>query len=270
MPWPTTDPTGIVGHIIGEAVQDSFTDFSFGTGMLQAWTYSSGVILASYELLNDAAFDLEGFIRDRIAEAIGRALAAHLQTGSGTGQPLGIQTALAAASGLTSGGVYQSPAASGAKSNTLAGQGASGPAKLASGIVDFNDALGMIHSIDPAYRASGRCQWVMNDTTLQMFRSLTDDYGRPLWMPSVAGGQPDTLLNFPYTIDQNTGNVPTAAATTGGLLFGDFQTAMVLRRVNQADVMRLNERYADARQVGFFGFVRQDARSDAERCGWAA
>src|SRR5579875_826247 len=37
MDWPTTDPTGIVGGIIGEGVIDGFTEYTFGQGVLQAW-----------------------------------------------------------------------------------------------------------------------------------------------------------------------------------------------------------------------------------------
>jgi hypothetical protein len=38
MPWPTTDPTGIVGSLLSENTQVTEVDFSFGQGMLSAWT----------------------------------------------------------------------------------------------------------------------------------------------------------------------------------------------------------------------------------------
>ena len=70
------------------------------------------------------------------------------------------------------------------------------------------------------------------------------------------------ISGFPVVIDQNTSSVSTTASTAGGLLFGDFKTAMVVRQVNGAHTMRLTERYADYLQVGFLGYVRMDARSN--------
>lgn len=278
MDFPTNDPTAEVGAIIGEGIQDAYQETSFGHGQLQAWTYTSKVILASLELINDSAFDVDSFVRDRVAERIGRAVAQHLQTGSGSGQPLGIQTALAAVTGTTggaltvtgasatgtqvyavsggdSGGVYQ-PA--GADKVTTLTSGTAGVAK-STGVIGFDDLLAMEAQIDPAYRGLGNCQWVMTDAVRKGLRSVTDSYGHPLWEPNVQVGGQDGLYGYSYTIDQNAGAV--TAGSVGGLLFGDFQRAMVVRRVNQAEVMRLSERYADARQVGYFGFIRLDARS---------
>lgn len=268
MNWPTTDPTAVKGSIVGEGVQDTFTNYTFGQGTLQAWTYTSGVILASLELINDSAFDVESFVRDRIAESIGRIVAEHLQTGnggsSGGGQPLGIQTALAAwTAGLTaspvtgtaydpttgtgSGGVYTGaglPAA-----NTLDGQGS---------LIGFADVQGMINAVDPAYWDGA--QFVASTSAIKALRNVTDNYGHPLWQPNVQVGGNDDIYGYSYIVDQETG--PLTAGAQGGLLFGNFKRAMVVRRVEQGEVMRLAERYADARQVGFFGFMRLDARGN--------
>lgn len=262
MDWPTVDPTGVVGAIIGEGTIDGFQDYTFGQGVLQAWTYTSKVILASVELVNDAAFDVDSFVRDRVGEAIGRALAAHLVTGTGTGQPLGIQTALAARGVVAgqSGGVYQ-PAPG--KVGVLGNPAPAANNKLTSALIGFDDILAMTAKVDPAYRASGRCAFVGNDATVQQIRSVTDQYGHPLWSPNVAvAGGADQLYGYDVQTDNNQPNYSTVASTVGGLLFGDFQTALVVRMVDQADVLRLTERYADARQVGYYGFVRADARSN--------
>ena len=53
MPWPSVNPTAVVGSYITEQSQLGFggdsagTDYQFGQGMLNAWTIVSGVILAS-------------------------------------------------------------------------------------------------------------------------------------------------------------------------------------------------------------------------------
>lgn len=281
MPWPTVDPTAVVGRYITEQNQLGFggdsnsTDYQFGQGMLNAWTIVSGVILASVQLINDSAFDVDGFVNDRIGESIGRKVAAELHTGTGSSAILGIETALkarGAQSGPGKGGVYLSGTAtnwattSGGAAWTLyqstTGTGDTSLLKLANSLIGFDDILGMIITVDPAYRKSGRATFVTNDTTMAMLRTITDAYARPLWSPNVVPDQPDTLYGYPVIIDQNTSSVSTTASTTGGLLFGDFKTAMVGRQVNGATMLRLAERYADYLQVGYLGYVRMDARSN--------
>jgi HK97 family phage major capsid protein len=275
MPWPTVDPTAVVGSYLTEQNQLGFggdsagTDYQFGQGMLNAWTIVSGVILASLQLIEDSAFDVDGFVSDRIGEAIGRKVAAELHTGTGSSAFLGIETALIAkgrGAAYGTGGVYLSGTAT-KFTATAAGNASTfsvpaGQAKLANGLIGYDDLIGMEVTVDPAYRQAGRCVYVCNDQTAAMLRTVTDAYGHPLWNPNVQIGQPSSLYNYPVIIDQQTSNVSTTASTTGGLLFGDFSTAMVVRQVNGAHVMRLTERYADYLQVGFLGYVRMDSRSN--------
>jgi HK97 family phage major capsid protein len=262
MPWPTTDPTNIVGSYVGnQGTQLGFQDYVFGQGMMHAWTITSNVALASLEAINDSAFDVEEFVRERIGESIGRFVASELHSGTGSSALLGIKTALVARGIVAgpSGGLYQATATS---TVHVLGDGGTAKAKLANGLVGWEDIQGMIAKVDPAYRASGRCVFVCNDNTLWKIRSITDQYGHPLWQPNVQVGGMDNVHGYKVLIDQNAGDISTTASTAGGLYFGDFQTAMVVRQVNQAGVMRLDERYADYLQVGFLGFVRMDARSN--------
>lgn len=281
MPWPTVDPTSIVGRYITEQNQLGFggdsngTDYQFGQGMLNAWTIVSGVILASVQLINDSAFDVDGFVNDRIGESIGRKVAAELHSGSGSSAILGIETALNARGHQASpgmGGIYLSGSATNWGSTTggaawslyqtSSTTGDVSVLKRVNGLIGFDDVLGMIMTVDPAYRKSGRATFVCNDLTLAMLRTITDAMGRPIWSPNVVPDQPDTLYGYPVIIDQNTSAVSTSTSTAGGLLFGDFKVAMVGRQVNGATMLRLTERYADYLQVGYLGYVRMDARSN--------
>jgi HK97 family phage major capsid protein len=117
----------------------------------------------------------------------------------------------------------------------------------------------MIACVDVAYRQSGRCSWVMNDVQVQRERTLTDGFGHPLWEPNTQAGQPDVILGYPVVVDNNAPSVATVAGA-GGIVFGDFKTAMVVRQVDMAGTMRLTERYADYLQVGYIGYVRMDAQ----------
>jgi HK97 family phage major capsid protein len=262
MPWPTVDPTGIVGNYVGaQGTQLGFQDYVLGQGMMNAWTITSNVALASVEAINDSAFDVETFVRERIGESIGRFVAAELHTGTGSSALLGLKTALTAygVKAGPAGGVFQ-PTAAGTV--TTIGHVATPLNKLASGTPGFDDVIAMTAKVDPAYRASGRCTWVMNDNTQWKIRGITDQQGHPLWQPNVQLGGDDRIYGYPVLIDQNIGDISTTANADGGMYFGDFQTCMVVRQVNQAGVMRLDERYADFLQVGFLGFVRMDARSN--------
>jgi HK97 family phage major capsid protein len=99
----------------------------------------------------------------------------------------------------------------------------------------------------------------MNDATLGSLRKLKDSQGHPLWQPSVIAGTPDTINGYPILIDQA---FPTMAASAKSIAFGDFEAGYVVRRVRDMQMMRLAERYADYLQVGFFGFLRLDAKPD--------
>ena len=231
MPWPTVDDTSNVGAILAENTQITAQDITFGQNNLGAYTYTSKLILASLQFLQDTAIDAEAFIARQVGIRLGRALAAHLATGTGTGQPKGIAGSAGFATGKT-----------GANGQTTS--------------VIFDDLVDLIHSVDPAYRQTGTCKWVLADSSLKVIRKLKDGQNRPLWEPSVQAGQPDTLLGYGLVVDNG---MPTMAASAKSIAFGDIFSGLVVRQVSGGQLMRLTERYADYLQVGFFGFGRYDA-----------
>jgi len=227
--WPTNDDTANEGAILDENTQISEQDVAFGQGKLKAYTYTSKLIRVPLQLLQDSAIDIEAFLARRIGERIGRAVAGHIATGAGTTQPVGVANA----------SVGFGVGVTGATGNTTT--------------VTYDSLVDLEHSVDPAYR--GSAQYAMNDLTLAAIRKLKDSQNRPLWVPSVAGGVPSTINGRPYTIDNK---LPAPAANAKSILFGDFKTGYIARRVSGAQVLRLSERYADYLQVGFFGFARWD------------
>lgn len=227
--WPTNDDTANEGAILDENTQISEQDVAFGQGKLKAYTYTSKLIRVPLQLLQDSAIDIEAFLARRIGERIGRAVAGHIATGAGTTQPVGVANAT----------VGFGVGVTGATGNTTT--------------VTYDSLVDLEHSVDPAYR--GSAQYAMNDLTLAAIRKLKDSQNRPLWVPSVAGGVPSTINGRPYTIDNK---LPAPAPNAKSILFGDFKTGYIARRVSGAQVLRLSERYADFLQVGFFGFARWD------------
>ena len=231
IPWPTVDDTANVGAILSENTQVTGQDIAFGQNTLGAFTYTSKLILASIQFLQDAGIDAEGFIGKQVGIRIGRALAAHLASGTGTGQPQGVTNFTTGKTGTT-------------------GQTTS---------IIYDDLVDLVHSVDPAYRNAGVCRFVMADSSLKVIRKLKDTQGHPLWEPTVTAGTPDNLLGYGVTVDNG---MPAMAANAKSVAFGDFTSGLVVRRVAGGQLLRLAERYADYLQVGFLGFGRFDARID--------
>lgn len=267
MNWATNNPTAIVGSLVSENAQVSAVDYTFGQGVLSAYMYTSGVQLVSLQLAHDSAFDIDGFIQARVAESLGRAEAAAAISGTGTNQPLGIVTALAAQASAgtvggtitANGGYVQLGTAQQVNvfSHTPATPGTGTFTEVTGDLLAPSSILAMIEAVDPAYRALG-ARWYLNDQQLNGMRSIVDGFGRPLY-DSLQGEKP-TLYGYEVVCDNN---IPViAASTAGGPVFGHLQSAMVLRRVNQAGLMRLEERYADFLQVGYIGYERIDIRSN--------
>lgn len=228
LPWPTNDDTANVGAILAENSQVTEQDVTLGTNDIGAYMYTSKLVRVSLQLLNDNAFDLESWLAGVLGRRIGRAQNQHFTTGTGTAQPEGVQT------------------------NSVIGKtGTTGQTTS----VTYDDLIDLIHSVDPAYRNSGRAQFMLNDTTLAAARKLKDSQNRPLWEPSIQVGVPDGLLGYGYTINQD---MPVMAANAKSILFGDFYAGYLIRDVQDVQLLRLAERYADYLQVGFLAFARTD------------
>ena len=234
LPWPTNDDTSNTGYILGENTAASNEgDLSFGQKTLGAYTFVSGPQLVSLQLAQDSGVDIESFLARKLGERIGRIQNTRFTTGTGSSQPQG------AVYGATTG-------------KTTAGATA----------IIYDELVDLVHSVDAAYRASGRCSFKMHDLVLAYIRKIRDDsggsgLGRPIWEPSVQAGQPDTLLGYPVAINNDMDS--TVAATKKTVLFGDHQAHFVVRRVIGGQVMRLAERYAEYLQVGFIAYERADS-----------
>lgn len=220
---PTLDDTNNKGSIIGEGVEASEANVTFGQKTLGAYKFTSGVVLVSNELMQDAAIDPEAIVRNAMAERLGRILNEMFTVGTGVNQPQGIVTG--ASAGVTS---------------------------AAATAISYDDLVNLQHSVDPAYRARGA--FMFNDATLKSVRLLKDAEGRPLWQAGMVSGEPGTILGQPFHINSNMATIATGAVSA---LYGDFSKYTV-RKVSTFGVKRLDERYATSDQVGFIGFGRYD------------
>ena len=229
VPIPTDNDTGNEGIELAENTQTGTQDVPFGMMTLNAYTYTSKLVLVSNQLLEDSAFDISSFLAKTLGTRIARILNQRFTTGDGAAKATGVLTA--ATLGYTAGG----STSSGETSSILS-----------------DDLIEMEHSVDPSYRPGAR--WMMGDGALKTIKKLKDAVGRPLWLRGLAEEEPDTLLGYPITVNQD---MPQPAPSAKTVLFGNFKNYYI-RRVSGARVLRLTERYADYNQVGFVAFQRWD------------
>lgn len=228
--WPSNDDTGNVGSILTENTQVTNLDMTLGSRTINAYVYTSRLVLVSLQLIQDSAFDIENWLPKKLGQRLGRAVAAHLVAGTGTAQPTGILT------------------------NAIVGkQGANGQTVS----IIYDDLVDLEHSVDPAYRDNAI--YVMSDQMLKVLRKLKDTTGRPLWAPIPAPGFPATLNGWPYYIDNS---MPVPGASNKTIIFGNLNLGYLVRQVLDMQMVRFGERYMDFLQVGLLGFMRLDAQLD--------
>lgn len=158
---------------------------------------------ASQRLLDDSAFDLEGWLAERIADRFSRAEAAAFVLGDGADQPRGFLDHDTVDDVIWEWGNlgYVTTGADG-------GFDATDPADA---LVDLVYALGA------QYRANGT--FVMNSRTAGAVRKLKDGDGRFLWSDGLAAGEPARLLGYPVLIAED---MPDIASDSFAVAFGDF------------------------------------------------
>lgn len=226
MTMPTSDDTSNSGRLLAENTQVTETTITTAEKELDAYKYSSDLVLVSNELLTDSAIDMPSFIGDALGERIGRITNQHFTTGTGSSQPNGVVTA------------------------------ASSAATTANPTVVSTDELNELeHAVDPAYRKDASVGWMFSDQTLKVLKQMKDGDGRPLWVAGVAVREPDTINGYRYTVNQDVADI---AASAKAILFGAFKWFWI-RDVLGIRLLRLDERYADYDQVGWVAFSRHDS-----------
>lgn len=233
--WPTVDDTAVTGSLTSEASPSiAVSDLTFAEKELNAYTYDSGIIKVSVQLLQDSFFDLESEVRGFFAERLGRKANADLTTADGSSKPYGLVTAIAAnASRLQS--------------------------SADNATISRDDIVNVMHKVDRAYRnpASPNCGWMFSDGILAELKKLSfgssDD--RPLWQPSMREGEPDTLEGYRYWVNNDMASSISNGAYT--MIFGDFNK-YIIRMVQDMVMVPLRELYMASLQVGYISYMRLD------------
>ena len=219
-----------VGHSVATwtAENAAYTESNptFGQKQIDAFKLTD-LVRVSIELLQDAAFDIEGYIIKEFSYAFGVAEEQAFCVGTGVNQPTGIFTADGGEIGVTAGSATA---------------------------VTIDDVINLVYSLKAPYRKNAK--FLMNEATVSLIRKLKDGNGNYLWQPSVQAGQPDKILGYDVF---TTPFAPTIAAGALAIAFGDFSNYWIGDRGGRT-VQRLNELYATNGQVGYVATERVDGK----------
>jgi HK97 family phage major capsid protein len=197
-----------------ETATPSFAEIAPPTGEL----YASPA--ASQAMLDDAAFDLEGWLASEIASEFARAEGAAFVSGNGTDRPKGFLAApvSAAVDAVRAFGTMQ-----------YIGSGE------AADLGDDADLtlIDLVHSLKAGYRQGA--SWLMNSATLAAVRKLRTSDGAFLWQGSMAEGQPDRLLGYPVVEAED---MPDVAADAFPIAFGNFRAGYLIAERSATAILR--------------------------------
>lgn len=187
---------------------------------------------ASQRLLDDSAFDIEGWLAGRIADKFARSEADAFINGDGVDKPTGLMTYPTVDNdSWTWGNLGYVPTGS------------------AGAIGDADPIVDLVYAVGAQYRANGT--FVMNSKTAGLIRKLKDNDGRFLWSDGLAAGEPARLLGYPVLIAED---MPDVAADAFAIAFGDFSAGYTV--AERPDLRVLRDPFSAKPHVLFYATKR--------------
>ena len=190
---------------------------------------------ASQRLLDDSAFDVEGWLAGKIATRFIRAEAAAFINGDGVDKPKGILLpAKVSNASWTWGSLGYVP--SGAAADFAA-----------TNAVDC--IVNLVYALGADYRANAT--FVMNSKTAGAVRKMKDADGRFLWSDGLAAAEPARLMGYAVLICED---MPDVAANTYPIAFGDFRAGYTV--AERPDLRILRDPFSAKPHVLFYANKR--------------
>jgi HK97 family phage major capsid protein len=190
---------------------------------------------ASQRLLEDAAFDVEGWLADAIAERFSRAENAAFVRGDGVDKPRGFLSYATAPTAAAAWGVIGYH-----PTGSVGGFGAADPA---------NAIIDLIYSLGAKYRANAT--FVMNSKTAGTVRKMKDADGRFIWAEPTSREQPAILMGYPVLTCEE---MPDIAPDATAVAFGDFRAGYTI--AERPDLRILRDPYSAKPHVQFYAAMR--------------
>ncbi len=186
---------------------------------------------ASQRLLDDSAFDVEGWLAGRIADKFARAEAAAFINGDGLDKPKGILSHPAVDNDVwTWGNVGYVPTG-------------------VAGGIDADAIVDVVYALGAQYRVNGT--FVMNSKTAGVIRKLKDADGRFLWSDGLAAGEPARLMGYPVLIAED---MPDPGTDSFSIAFGDFSSGYTI--AERPDLRVLRDPFSAKPHVLFYATKR--------------
>lgn len=186
---------------------------------------------ASQRLLDDSAFDIEGWLANRIADKFARAEAAAFILGDGVDKPKGILDHSIVDNAIWDWGTI--------------GYVPTG----VSGDVTPESVVDVVYALGAQYRANAT--FVMNSKTAGLIRKLKDADGRFLWSDGLAAAEPARLMGYPVLIAED---MPDPSGGADAILFGDFSAGYTI--AERPDLRVLRDPFSAKPHVLFYATKR--------------
>lgn len=190
---------------------------------------------ASQRLLDDSAFDIEGWLAGRIADRFSRAESRAFLQGTGIDQPKGV---------LAHPKVHNNSWAW--DSLGYVPTGTAGDFKAAN---PAESIIELVYALDAPYRA--RANFVMTSKTAGAVRKMKDADGRFLWSDGLASAEPARLMGYPVLICED---MPEIAVDSFSIAFGDFGAGYTI--AERPDLRILRDPFSAKPHVLFYATKR--------------
>jgi len=196
---------------------------------------------ATQRMIDDAFFDVEGWLGGELAVEFAQAEAGAFISGDGTNKPKGFlsYTINTSTDGARTFGDLE------AKSTGVAA-GFKATSSTTNAAQDFID---LIHSMKSPLRAGA--SWMMNTLTEAKIRKITDLDGNFIWRPSIEAGAPASLLGYPV---QDAVDMPDVATNTFPVAFGNWGRGYTI--VDRMGTRVLRDPYTAKPKVLFYATKR--------------
>ena len=190
---------------------------------------------ASQRLLDDSAFDVEGWLAGKIATRFIRAEAAAFINGDGVDKPKGILLpAKVANASWTWGSLGYIPTGAAADFATT-------------NAVDC--IISLVYALGAEYRANAT--FIMNSKTAGAVRKMKDADGRFMWSDGLAASEPARLMGYAVQICED---MPDIAANAYAMAFGDFSAGYTI--AERPDLRILRDPFSAKPNVLFYASKR--------------
>jgi HK97 family phage major capsid protein len=187
---------------------------------------------ASQRLLDDSAFDIEGWLAGRIADKFARSEAMAFINGDGVDKPMGMLSYATTANDSWSWGSLGYVAS-----------------ETAGGITRADPIVDLVYALGAEYRANAT--FVMNSKTAGHIRKLKDNDGRFVWVDGLAMGEPARLMGYRVLIAEDMPDIDDGAMA---IAFGDFGAGYTV--AERPDLRVLRDPFSAKPHVLFYATKR--------------